>query len=75
MGLAKNSANGKIHAYDNFIWQSWMDASSAGTPLEGKFKEGQSFLAEFERRIAPWKNGLGVCPRRLAARRLKMGEN
>ena len=31
-----------------------MDREVKGTPLEGKFREGDGFLPEFEKRTAEW---------------------
>ncbi len=64
IGLVKNpnskASAGKIYAYDNFIWQSWMDESVAGTPLDGKYQDGDSFLEEFSKRIGPGKDRIRV---------------
>ncbi len=35
-----------VHAYDRFIWEDWMAFAVAGTPLEGKYKAGESFFEE-----------------------------
>ncbi|MGH9372664.1 MAG: class I SAM-dependent methyltransferase [Vicinamibacterales bacterium] len=43
-----------IHAYDIFRWEDWMDESVKGTSLEGRYRAGDSFLDEFQRRTAPW---------------------
>ena len=53
-GLLKNPAfiasNRKVYAYDLFVWFDWMNASTAGTRLAGKYSEGDSFVEEFRRR-------------------------
>ncbi|HEX8250256.1 MAG TPA: hypothetical protein VF599_18935 [Pyrinomonadaceae bacterium] len=53
-GLLKNPAftesNRKVYAYDLFIWFDWMNASTAGTNLAGKYKEGDNFVEEFKAR-------------------------
>jgi hypothetical protein len=41
-----------VHAYDLFVWQEWMDPIVAGTDLAGRYTPGESFLDEFERRVA-----------------------
>src|SRR5262245_34362631 len=53
-----------IHAYDLFVWEAWMDDSSAvrGTPLEGKFKPGESFLDECRRLTQPWRDSIKLYP-------------
>ena len=57
IGLEQNAKVGpplqKIHAYDTFVWRSWMEPSVTGTPLEGKYREGDSFLGEFNLRTKP----------------------
>lgn len=56
-GLLNNSAfassSRKVHAYDLFEWFNWMETSVAGTDLYGKYREGDSFVDEFRRRIEP----------------------
>ena len=58
-GLAENPAvgerNGRIQAFDLFLWEAWMEDTLAGTSLAGRLAPGSSFLPEFERRIAPWR--------------------
>lgn len=66
-GLEKNLKvtvkNKRIHAYDLFIWApSYMDRCVKGTSLEGKYKQGDSFLDEFVRRISPWSHSIVVYP-------------
>ncbi len=55
-GLSENNAfvraGRTVHAYDLFVWSDWMNESLAGTGISGRFAEGESFLAEFERRSA-----------------------
>jgi hypothetical protein len=63
-GLARNGsprvASHGVHAYDQFLWQAWMDACVRGTEIEGRYKEGDSFLEEFHKRITPWANRIRV---------------
>lgn len=67
-GLEKNLKvtikDKRIHAYDIFIWEPShnMDASVKGTSLEGRYKQGDSFLDEFVRRISPWSHSISVYP-------------
>ncbi|MGH7899764.1 MAG: glycosyltransferase, partial [Candidatus Binatia bacterium] len=65
-GLTENrhpaASLAKVHAYDNFIWNSSYDAIVASTALGGRYRAGQSFLDEFRRRIAPWKDRIEVHP-------------
>lgn len=52
----------RIHSYDLFRWHPSMDPNVRGTPLEGKFREGDSFLPEFEARTAPWAEHFTLHP-------------
>ena len=52
--LAPDKRRKRIHSYDLFQWHSSMDPNVRGTPLEGRFREGDSFLPEFEKRTARW---------------------
>ncbi len=66
-GLEKNlqvtAKNKRIHAYDLFIWEpSYMDRCVKGTTLEGKYKQGDSFLDEFLHRSHPWSQLIEVYP-------------
>jgi hypothetical protein len=60
MGLVDNSKpaamHRNIHAYDAFTWTPGYERYVAGTALHGKFQPGESFLEEFNSRVAPWKN-------------------
>jgi hypothetical protein len=57
-GLLKNPAfadsDRKVFAYDLFVWYDWMNQSVIGTDLAGKYREGESFVEEFERRTAKY---------------------
>lgn len=69
MGLEHNKRvmpNRFIHSYDEFVWRPYMDSGAKGTDLEGKYKAGDSFLDEFERRIYPWRHCIKACPGDLA---------
>lgn len=55
-----------IYSYDEFIWRSYMDSGAKGTVLEGKYRPGDSFLDEFERRVSPWRHYVNPCPGDLA---------
>ncbi len=54
----------KVHAYDLFTWQPWMDSLSCvvGTSLEGKFKPGESFLEECMQRTSEWQERIEFHP-------------
>lgn len=69
MGLERNrhaSFNKLIHGYDEFVWRSYMDLSAKGTELEGKYRAGDSFLDEFERRTSQWRQYIKPCQGDLA---------
>ncbi|MEJ6485422.1 glycosyltransferase family 4 protein [Nostoc punctiforme UO1] len=66
-GLEKNLKvtvkDKRIHAYDLFIWEpSYMDNCVKGTSIEGRYKQGDSFLDEFVRRISSWSHSISVYP-------------
>lgn len=50
----------KIHAYERFIWKSWMDKEVIGTKLEGKYQEGDNFLDSFLEQISPYEDMIKV---------------
>lgn len=50
----------RIHAYDIFIWESWMEEIVVNTSLAGKYKSGDNFEHEFHKKIAPWQNTIEV---------------
>lgn len=54
----RGAAGARIHAYDRFVWEEWMEDSVAGTALAGRLRPGESFLPEFERRIGPWSENI-----------------
>jgi hypothetical protein len=63
MGLAANPhsavARVRIHAYDRFAWEPWMDAWSH-LARQGPYAEGDTFLPEFETVVAPWRERVEV---------------
>lgn len=64
-GLLKNpsftDSRRKVFAYDTFIWSEVMKDGVAGTNLVGKFKEGDSFLAEYKRRTKKYADRIEIC--------------
>jgi hypothetical protein len=64
-GLLKNPAfiesERKVYAYDLFIWFEWMNESTAGTDLLSKYKEGDNFVAEFEKRTEKYSSRIEIC--------------
>jgi hypothetical protein len=53
-----------VHAYDLFIWDGWMNDVSVvrQTPLDGKYKPGDSFLEECRELTEPWKDNIRLYP-------------
>ena len=69
MGLERNrhaTCRKLIHAHDEFVWRAYMDSGVKGTELEGKYRAGDSFLLEFERRTSAWRQYIKPCPGDLA---------
>ena len=60
--LAPGANRKRIHSYDLFQWHRTMDVNVKGTPLEGKYREGESFLAEFEARTKPYEEHFTIHP-------------
>lgn len=55
MGLRHQAApNGKIYAFDRFIWEPWMDPFAAS--LSCDYRPGESFLPETRRRAADYRD-------------------
>ena len=54
--LTSEKRRKRIHSYDLFRWHPTMDREVRGTPLVGKYREGDSFLPEFEKRTAEWSD-------------------
>ncbi len=70
-GLAENRQPGarlrRVQAFDQFIWESWMEPFVQGTPLAGRFAPGASFREDFEQRCTPWRDRIDVRTCDLAA--------
>ena len=71
VGLAANprvaDRRRRIHAFDLFRWETWMEDSLAGSAEAGRFAEGDSFLPLFERQVAAWQESIAVYPGDLTA--------
>lgn len=65
-GLEKNAHAAvkaqKIHAFDIFTWEGWMDQCVAGTPYEGKFRPGDCFYEACLNHTKPWKDRITFYP-------------
>lgn len=63
-GLAENPSpearSRTVHAYDQFLWEQWMDDCVRGADIEGRYKPGESFQDEFHKRTAPWADRIRV---------------
>lgn len=54
-GNARPAATGrKVHAFDRFVWESWMDQFVVDTPLGGRYRPGDSFSELFLANTAEW---------------------
>lgn len=49
-----------VHSYDTFVWHPWMDRYAGD--LTGRFRDGDSFLPEFQRRLGPLAARVRVHP-------------
>ncbi|HSM51248.1 MAG TPA: hypothetical protein VLA75_07605 [Thermoanaerobaculia bacterium] len=63
-GLAENrhpaAAGARVHAYDLFRWEEWMEDSLAGTADAGTIAPGASFLPLFERRLGAHRDRVEI---------------
>ncbi len=66
LGLTDNprvAGKGKrIHAYDIFTWEDWMEWTVVGSPVAGRYRPGDSFLDEYLRRTARWEPLIETVP-------------
>lgn len=76
-GVARNRRVGRapppVHAYDLFVWQTWMNPAVAGSELAGRYRPGESFLPEFERRLGRWRDLVQLHPEDLTTARWEFG--
>jgi hypothetical protein len=74
-GLSANRAakTARIHAYDRFLWEDWMQSWWEAKGLSGPELETESFLPEFLKQTAPWKDQIVVHPEDLAVSRWDNG--
>jgi hypothetical protein len=65
-GLSQNNRERaklrKIHSFDLFRWEDYMEDCVRGTSIHARFHQGDSFLEEFLERIAPWSNLIKIYP-------------
>lgn len=70
-GLEQNTRpaarDAKVLAFDRFLWAAYMDPHVAQTELAGRYRPGDNFLDEFQRRVAPWRQRIEVCAGDLSA--------
>jgi hypothetical protein len=50
----------RIHSYDRFIWEEWMEPIVAGTRLADSYEPGDLFLDEFVRQVRRWQHRIDV---------------
>jgi hypothetical protein len=74
-GLRANRAakTAKIHAYDRFLWEDWMQRWWEEKGLAPPALEADSFLPEFLKRTSPWKDQIIVYREDLAVSRWENG--
>ncbi len=74
-GLRSNRAakTAKIRAFDNFLWEDWMQRWWEAKGLAPPELEADSFLPEFLKRTSPWKDQIIVHPEDLAVSRWENG--
>ena len=74
-GLSANRAakTGKIHAYDHFLWEDWMQHWWEAKGLPAPELEADSFLPEFLKQTSPWKDQIIVHSEDLAVSRWDNG--
>ena len=57
-GLVENvvvaDKDGRIHAFDLFLWDEWMESRYASTGLVAHVAPGASFLPQFDERVERW---------------------
>ena len=61
-GLSRNpksiSSSRRIHAFDTFKWEAWMDGFVADPEIS--LQQEESFLPVFEKRVEPWSQFIEV---------------
>jgi hypothetical protein len=74
-GLSTNGAakTAKIHAYDRFLWEDWMQHWWEAKGLSAPELEANSFLPEFLKQTSPWKDQIIVHSEDLAVSRWDNG--
>jgi hypothetical protein len=74
-GLSANRAakTARIHAYDRFLWEDWMQSWWEAKGLPTPELEADSFLPEFLKQTSPWKDQIIVHPEDLAVSRWDNG--
>ena len=74
-GLSDNRATktARIHAYDRFLWEDWMQSWWEAKGLPAPELEAESFLPEFLKQTSPWKDRIIVHPEDLAVSRWDNG--
>jgi hypothetical protein len=58
-GLRGGGKRGPVHAYDRFIWEEWMEHTTAGTLLTHPAR-GESFASQFRELAASWGDFIDV---------------
>lgn len=65
-GLARNTRDAarwrRIHCYDRFVWEEWMDRRYAAEQLPRRWRAGDSFLSEFQFRTRSYGDRIVAHP-------------
>lgn len=48
-----------IHAFDRYMWEPWMEPYAPASTTR-QYEPGDSFLAEFEAAVDPWRNRIQI---------------
>lgn len=51
-----------VRSYDLFLWEEGMAANLHAVTLTRDYREGESFLPDFLRWVAPWSRSIVACP-------------
>jgi hypothetical protein len=73
LGSNRGAKTAKIHAYDNFVWEDWMQRWWEAKGFAPAEVEAGSFLPEFLKRTSPWKDQIIVHAEDLAHSRWENG--
>jgi hypothetical protein len=73
LALNRKAKCKQIHAYDLFRWSKGFELWAEGKGVEGRFADGESFLAEFLKRSEPWRDYIAAHKEDLAQAQWRNG--